>query len=138
MRPYQRAADGGVDMMAPYPKAGNSAGKRKKKSAPAKKEAAMPEPTDTSKVQMFSNAESGRLSEGARDLLRNTVARVEALTEERADVNDQIKAVFAEAKARGFDTKALRKVIALRKTDKDQREADQAVLDIYLDALGEL
>lgn len=70
------------------------------------------------------------------DEIRQFVERVEQLEHEKKDILDQIKEVFAEAKARGYDTKALRKIIALRKRDKDQVAEEEAILDLYKQALG--
>lgn len=68
--------------------------------------------------------------------LRAFVERVERLEEEKAALADDIKEVFAEAKAQGFDVKTLRKVIALRKKDAQERQEEEALLDTYLAALG--
>lgn len=77
------------------------------------------------------------LTEATRDKLRQTVAKIERLDEEKKEVGDQIKEVYAEAKAFGFDTKALRETIKIRKIDRAEREEQEAVLDTYLLALGE-
>ncbi|PRY94871.1 uncharacterized protein (UPF0335 family) [Hasllibacter halocynthiae] len=68
--------------------------------------------------------------------LRQFVERWERLDQERADIADQQKEVMAEAKGRGYDTKVIRKVIALRKRDKDDIAEEEAVLDMYKQALG--
>lgn len=70
--------------------------------------------------------------------LKSLVERIERLEEDKKAVTGDIKVVYAEAKANGFDTKILRKVIALRKKDRHEREEEAAVLDLYLDALGML
>ncbi len=72
----------------------------------------------------------------ARDQLRSFIERVERLTEEKQTIADDIKDVFAEAKSVGFDPKILKKVIAIRKQDKDERAEEEAVLSTYLVALG--
>lgn len=72
----------------------------------------------------------------AADQLRAFVERVERLEEEKKVIADDIKDVFAEAKGNGFDVKILRKVIAMRKKDPGEREEEEAVLDLYLHALG--
>lgn len=77
------------------------------------------------------------LTETAREKLRQIVARIERLEEEKAEVANQIKEVYAEAKAFGYDTKALRQVIRVRKVDAKEREELEMVLDVYLVALGE-
>jgi uncharacterized protein (UPF0335 family) len=68
--------------------------------------------------------------------LRAIVERIERLEEEKAGIADQIKEVYAEAKAHGFDTKILRKVVSLRKKDAEERQTEEAVLEAYLRALG--
>lgn len=78
------------------------------------------------------------LTEAAREKLRQTVARIERLEEEKAEVANQIKEVYGEAKALGYDTKALRSLIRIRKTDRAEREEQEAILGVYLLALGEI
>jgi uncharacterized protein (UPF0335 family) len=68
--------------------------------------------------------------------LRQFVERYERLEAEKKDTADQMKEVMAEAKGRGYDTKALRKIIALRKRDKNDLAEEEAVLDLYKAALG--
>ncbi|MFN0114772.1 MAG: DUF2312 domain-containing protein [Paracoccaceae bacterium] len=70
------------------------------------------------------------------DELRQFIERYEHLEAEKRDIADQLKEVMAEAKGRGYDTRVLRKVIALRKKDKDERAEEEAVLEMYLAALG--
>lgn len=77
------------------------------------------------------------LTEATREKLRQTVAKIERLEEEKKEVAEQIKDIYAEAKAFGFDTKALRQVIRLRKVDRADREEQEMVLETYLIALGE-
>ena len=72
----------------------------------------------------------------ARDQLRSLIERVERLEEEKKTIADDIKDVYGEAKATGFDTAALRKVIALRKKDEKERMEEEAILDTYMIALG--
>ncbi|WP_176085266.1 DUF2312 domain-containing protein [Martelella sp. HB161492] len=74
----------------------------------------------------------------ARDQLRSFVERIERLEEEKKTIADDIKDVYGEAKGTGFDTKALRKIIALRKKDEQERMEEEAILDTYLIALGML
>ena len=78
------------------------------------------------------------LSDTAREKLRLTVERIERLEEEKKEVAEQIKEVYGEAKALGYDTKSLRTVVKLRKQDRQERQEQEAILEIYLDALGEL
>lgn len=72
----------------------------------------------------------------ARDQLRSYVERIERLEEEKKTISDDIKDVYGEAKAMGYDTKVLRKVIAIRKQDQNDRMEQEAILDTYLHALG--
>ena len=72
----------------------------------------------------------------ARDQLRSIVERVERLEEEKKTIADDIKEVYAEAKANGFDTKTLRTVVRLRKQEAAERQEQEAMLDLYLHALG--
>ena len=74
----------------------------------------------------------------ARDQLRAFVERIERLEEEKKTIADDIKDVYSEAKAMGFDTKILKKVIALRKKDAQERQEEDLILDTYLHALGML
>lgn len=78
------------------------------------------------------------LTETAREKLRMIVERVERLEEEKREVAEQIKEVYGEAKALGYDTKALREVVKLRRKDRHERDEEEAILEVYLDALGEL
>ena len=68
--------------------------------------------------------------------LRAFVERFERLEVEKKDLADQQKEVMGEAKSRGYDTKVIRKVIALRKRDKDDIAEEEAVLEMYKEALG--
>lgn len=70
------------------------------------------------------------------DELRQFIERIERLDSEKKDIAEQQKEVMAEAKGRGYDTKILRKVIALRKRDKDDIAEEEAVLEMYKEALG--
>lgn len=72
----------------------------------------------------------------AAEELCQFIERYEQLETEKKDITDQMKQVMAEAKGRGYDTKALRKIIALRKRKPDEVAQEQAVLDLYKAALG--
>lgn len=74
----------------------------------------------------------------AQGQLRSFVERIERLEEEKAALAADIKEVYAEAKGNGFDTKTLRKVISLRKKDTAERQEEEAMLELYLHALGML
>jgi uncharacterized protein (UPF0335 family) len=70
------------------------------------------------------------------DELRQFIERIERLDAEKKDLADQQKEVMAEAKGRGYDTKVMRKVIALRKRDSNDIAEEEAVLEMYKEALG--
>jgi uncharacterized protein (UPF0335 family) len=72
----------------------------------------------------------------AADELRQFIERAEQLEAEKRDVAEQIKELFAEAKGRGYDTKVMRKVIALRRRKPDEIAEEDAILDLYKTALG--
>ena len=72
----------------------------------------------------------------AADELRQIVERIERLEAEKQGIADDIKEFYAEAKGKGYDTKILRKVIAIRKKPKDERDEEEAILEMYLTALG--
>jgi len=74
----------------------------------------------------------------AKDHLKAFVERVERLEEEKKALSDDIRDVYSEAKANGFDVKALRTVVRLRKQDVDERKEQEAILETYLHALGML
>ena len=74
--------------------------------------------------------------EVAKDQLVAFVERIERLEEEKKGISDDIKEVYAEAKGNGFDVKVLRKVIAVRAQDASERAEQEAILDLYLSALG--
>lgn len=76
------------------------------------------------------------LSGQAQGRLKSLTERIERLMEDRAAVNADIKEVFAEAKSEGFDTKTLRKVIRIAAMDKAKRQEEEAMVDLYLSALG--
>ena len=80
---------------------------------------------------------STSMTEAAREKLRQTVSRIERLEEEKKEVAEQIKEVYAEAKSMGFDVKALRQAVRLRKIDAREREEQEMILDLYLSALGQ-
>ena len=74
----------------------------------------------------------------ARDQLRAFIERIERLEEEKANLLADIREVYAEAKAMGFDPKIMRKVVSLRKMEVEKRQEEDFVLDTYLNALGML
>lgn len=72
----------------------------------------------------------------AKDQLKSLVERVERLEEEKTALAGDIREVYAEAKGQGFDTKIMRAVVRIRKLDSNEREEQDALLDLYLSALG--
>jgi uncharacterized protein (UPF0335 family) len=68
--------------------------------------------------------------------IRQFIERYEALEAQKADIQEEMKECMAEAKGRGYDTKVLRKIIAIRKRDKDDLAEEEAILDLYKQALG--
>jgi uncharacterized protein (UPF0335 family) len=72
----------------------------------------------------------------AADQLRLFIERIERLEEEKKGVADDIKDVYSEAKANGYDTKTMRKVVRLRKMEKHARDEADALLETYRNALG--
>lgn len=69
--------------------------------------------------------------------LRSFIERVEKLEEEKRAIADDIKDVYAEAKSNGFDAKIMRKVVSLRRMDRDKRREEEEILDLYMTAIGE-
>lgn len=84
---------------------------------------------------MSEHATIGHNSVGA-DQLRSFIERIERLEEEKKSIADDIKDVYAEAKGNGFDTKALRTLIRLRKKDQAERQEEEAILELYMHAIG--
>jgi len=74
----------------------------------------------------------------AKDHLKAFVERIEKLEEEKKAIADDIKDVYGEAKSMGFDVKALRTIIRMRKEDSDERKEHEAILETYMLALGML
>ncbi|WP_316397306.1 DUF2312 domain-containing protein [Bradyrhizobium sp. 33ap4] len=72
----------------------------------------------------------------AKDQLKSIVERIERLEEEKKTISDDIRDVYAEAKGNGFDTKALREIVKLRKQDPNERAEHETIVDLYRDALG--
>ena len=78
------------------------------------------------------------LTATAQGRLKSFLERIERLEEDKAAVMNDLKEVYAEAKGEGFDTKIMRKVIRLMKQDKAKRQEEDAILDLYLAAIGGL
>ena len=83
-------------------------------------------------------AHSDVLNATAQGQLKSIIERIERLEQEKAEVNEQIKEVKAEAKGNGFDVKIINKVIRIRKQDRAKRQEEEAILDLYLSAIGEI
>jgi uncharacterized protein (UPF0335 family) len=78
------------------------------------------------------------LNGSAQGQLKSVIERLERLEEDKKSVMEDLKAVYAEAKGNGFDTKIIRKILRLRKQDTAQRQEEDALLDLYLSAIGGL
>lgn len=74
----------------------------------------------------------------AKDQLKAIVERIERLEEEKKTISDDIKDVYAEAKGNGYDTKALRTIVRMRKQDANERAEQETILETYMQALGML
>lgn len=72
----------------------------------------------------------------AQEHLRSFIERIERLEEEKAALTADIREIYSEAKGQGFDTKIMRQVVRIRKLDNADRQEQEAVLDLYLTALG--
>ena len=72
----------------------------------------------------------------AADELRQFIEQFESLEAEKKDIAEQQKDIMSEAKARGYDTKVMKKIVAMRKRDKDDLAEEEAILDLYKSALG--
>ena len=77
------------------------------------------------------------LSGTAQGQLKSIIERIERLEEDKSNVAADLKEVYAEAKGNGFDTKILRKVVRYRKQDRAKVQEEEALLDLYLSAIGE-
>jgi uncharacterized protein (UPF0335 family) len=92
--------------------------------------------TTTAELKAKADKASRGHNSVAAGQLRSFVERIERLEEEKKAIADDIKDVKGEAKAHGFDVKVLNKVIAIRKQDQAERQEQEALLDLYLGALG--
>ena len=72
----------------------------------------------------------------AKDQLKAIVERIERLEEEKKTISDDIRDVYAEAKGNGYDVKALRTIVRLRKQDPNERQEEETILETYMQALG--
>ena len=85
---------------------------------------------DSSSIEILNSTAQGRL--------KTIVERIERLEEDKAAVSGDLKEVYLEAKGEGFDARILRKVVRLRKQDKAKRQEEEALVDLYLSAIGGL
>jgi uncharacterized protein (UPF0335 family) len=74
----------------------------------------------------------------AKDQLKSIIERIERLEEEKKSISDDIRDVYAESKGNGFDVKALRTIVRLRKQDPNERQEQETILETYMHALGML
>lgn len=81
--------------------------------------------------------DTDRMGGAAREHLLSFIQRLERLEEDKAAIMTDIKEVYAEAKSMGFDAKIMRKVVSLRKKDRNERAEEEALLELYLSAIGE-
>ena len=79
---------------------------------------------------------SGPALSFAKDQLRSIVERIENLEQSKKEVSEDIRDVYAEAKGNGYDVKALRTIVRLRKQDADDRQEQETILETYMHALG--
>lgn len=86
----------------------------------------------------FTERAGTSIEQTAKEQLKSFVERIERLEEEKAALSGDIRDLYAQAKSTGFDTKALRKLIALRKKDANERQSEEAILATYMHALGML
>ena len=87
---------------------------------------------------MSDDQQTSQIGGIAADALRQFVDRIERLEAEKKQLADDIKDVYGQAKSQGFDVKILRKIISLRKKDRQEREEEEQILELYLAALGEI
>jgi uncharacterized protein (UPF0335 family) len=114
------------------PRNSESSSARRRPLPPLHKETSMPATAAAEKDTEQANTAF------ARDQLKAIIERIERLEEEKKATSDDIRDVYAEAKGNGFDVKALRTIVRLRKMDTDDRKEQEAVLETYMHALGML
>jgi uncharacterized protein (UPF0335 family) len=78
-----------------------------------------------------------QMGDATREKLRQFIARIERLEAEKAELAADIREVYSEVKSFGFDTKVMRKLVSLRKQDINERAEQEALLDLYMDALDD-
>lgn len=87
---------------------------------------------------MADDASHDVLNTAAQGRLKSLIERIERLEEDKAVVANDLKEVYLEAKGEGFDTKIVRKVVRLRKQDAAKRQEEEALIDLYISAIGGL
>jgi len=92
----------------------------------------MSEPT----IGHNSTTEDDAVTKFSKDQLKAVIERIERLEEEKKTISDDIKDVYVEAKGNGYDVKALRTIVRLRKQDPNDRAEEETILDTYMHALG--
>lgn len=85
---------------------------------------------------MTNEPDLSKIDQQTADELRLLIERAERLEEEKKGISDDIKDVFAEAKARGFDKQAVRKIMNIRKKKREEYQQEEAILEVYMKALG--
>ena len=78
----------------------------------------------------------GSVEEVSAGQLRSIIERIETQEERKREIQDEIKEIYAEAKAHGFDTKALRKIVQIRRKTYEERQEEESILETYMSALG--
>ena len=78
------------------------------------------------------------IDSAAKDALLQFIEKIERLEEDKGEIQEGIKSVFAEARMRGFDVKIIRQILRLRKMNSRERQEQEALLDLYKNALGML
>ena len=94
------------------------------------------ETTDNTMTQPSGTQPSGEVGGIAGDRLRSFIDRIERLEEEKKAIAEDIKEVYAEAKALGFDTKIIRKIVSLRKMEDHERNEQEELIEVYKQAIG--
>lgn len=84
------------------------------------------------------DAQADTLTAETQGRLKSFIERIERLEEDKAVVANDLKEVFAEAKGEGFDTKIMRKIVRLRKQDRAERDEEEALIELYMNAIGML
>lgn len=92
--------------------------------------------TTTDAIKHASEALHGNAMHNTREQLKSIIERVEHLEEEKSEIADQVKEVYAEAKGNGFDVTALKAIVRMRKQDADERQERETILETYMLALG--